>query len=155
MSKKRGVNEDLVKFYLKAGGDSKGRYISVANSLMLDKHFQSLTPMARWMFFALCMEAGGEDSVSLSHKNAKKYGIKPTSYDAAIKQLIDKGFIRYADNLSKLETNKFVFMYVFRNTPPEEPGDETKRLLEFCKEAQAKRNAPEPSAPENSPESQQ
>ena len=119
MAKKhRGIDESKIKHYLKDGGDSKGRFIPLTNSLMLSKRFQNLTPMARWMFLCLAMEAGGSDTARLSHTGAKKYGINSSSYDNAIKQLKDNGFIKLEENIGRLETNAFRFIYDWHFKPP-------------------------------------
>ena len=118
MSRKKGIDERRIPQYLKVRGEVGGRFVPLTNALMLDKLFQSLTPNARWFFLALCMEAGGRPTVTMSHSAAKKYGITPSSYDSAVKQLTEKGFIKLADNLSRLETNRFELLFVWRGNPP-------------------------------------
>ena len=118
MSRRKGVDERKIPHYLKVRGEIGGRFVPLTNALMLDTLFQSLTPNARWFFLALCMEAGGKPTVSMSHSAAKKYGIKPTSYDAAVKQLTERGLIKLVDGLSRLETNRFEFPFVMRGNPP-------------------------------------
>ena len=145
MSKRRkrtGVDDSRIPFYLKVHGTALGRFIPLTNALLLDKDFQALSPSAKMLFFALCMEAGGADTVTLSHKSAEKYGVKQTSYDAAKKQLINSGYIKLDGTLSKRESNKFRFLYRFPQMQAEtqEPEDDSKRLLDYCKEAHAKRS---------------
>ena len=121
-SKHRGIDESKIPHYLKDGGTSGGRFIPVTNSFMLSKRVQALTPNARWMLEALAMEKGdsGNNEVSLSHSGAKKYGFSKSGYDAAIRQLKEGGFIRLADGISRLETNRFVFLYDWHQKPPPE-----------------------------------
>jgi hypothetical protein len=147
--KRTGVDDSRIPFYLKVNGTAGGRYVPLTNALLLSKDFQALTPTAKTLFFALCMEAGGTDSVTLSHKGAEKYGVKQSSYDAAKRELTEKGYIKLDETLSKRESNRFRFLYRFPKMQAEtqEPEDDTKRLLDYCKEANTKRSdRPAPAA---------
>lgn len=149
MSRRRrtGVDDSRIPFYLKVNGTAGGRFIPLTNALLLSKDFQALPPSAKMFFFALCMEAGGAETATLSHKSAEKYGIKQSSYDAAKRELIDKGYIKLDESLSRRESNRFRFLYRFPKMQAETqaPEDDSKRLLEFCKEAHTKRsNRPAP-----------
>ena len=96
MSRKKHqtVRDDKLPFYLKDGASAGGRFIQVANSLMLSRRFQALTPNARWVYFSLAMEAGGRKEVTLSHSAARtKYGITKSGYE----------FLFSADLVRKLE----------------------------------------------------
>ena len=147
--KRTGVDDSKIPYYLKVHGTAGGRYVPLTNALLLSKDFQALTPTAKTLFLALCMEAGGKDIVTLSHKGAEKYGVKQSSYDAAKRELINKGYIEFDGNLSRLESNRFRFLYRFPQIQAEAqaPEDDTKRLLEECREAQRKRSdRPAPAA---------
>lgn len=147
MSKKRkkpkGLDESLIKYYLKVGGSAGGQYIPLTRALMQDTDFHSLSPMTRFFFLCLASEANGEDTATLSHKKAKDvYGISPGSYDNAKKDLIEKKWIEVVEGLSRLETNQFRFLYRFPklNAEVQEKEDDSNRLWEYCKNAQAKRS---------------
>jgi hypothetical protein len=116
------VRDEKFKFYLKDGSSAGGRFVQIGNSLLLSKRFQALSPLARWMYFALAMEAAGKDVVSMSHSQAKKYGITPSGYDNAVRQLKDGGFIRLDDGLGRLETNRFRFVRDWQQRAPPDPG---------------------------------
>ncbi len=120
MSRKKHltVRDDNIPFYLKDGASAGGRFIQVANSLMLSRRFQALTPNARWMYFCLSMEAGGRKEVTLSHSAAGKYGITKSGYDSAVRQLKEGGFIRLVDGLGRLESNRFEFVRDWQTRPP-------------------------------------
>lgn len=120
--KHQTVHDEKIKFYLKGSFSAGGRFIIVANSLLLSKQYQALSPLARWVYLALAMEAGGEDTVSLSHSQARKYGITSSGYDNAIRQLKDRGFIRLDDGLGRLETNRFKFVRDWQQRVPPDPG---------------------------------
>lgn len=120
--KHQSIKDDKFKFYLKDGLSAGGRFIMVANSLLLSKRFQALSPLAQKVYLCLAMEAGGQDVVTLSHAGAKKYGITKSGYDSAIRQLIDGGFIRFDDNLSRLESNRFRFIPDWQQRAPPEKG---------------------------------
>ena len=103
MSRKKHqtVRDDKLPFYLKDGASAGGRFIQVANSLMLSRRFQALTPNARWVYFSLAME----------HSAARtKYGITKSGYDSAVRQLKENGFIKLVDGLGRLESNRFEFI---------------------------------------------
>ena len=53
-----------------------------------------------------------------TESNAKKYGINSSSYDNAIKQLKEAGFIKLEENIGRLETNAFRFIYDWHFKPP-------------------------------------
>ena len=109
--KHQTVRDDKLPFYLKDGASAGGRFIQVANSLMLSRRFQALTPNARWVYFSLAMEAGGRKEVTLSHSAARtKYGITKSGYDSAVRQLKENGFIKLVDGLGRLESNRFEFI---------------------------------------------
>lgn len=122
MGKHQRVKDEKFKYYLKDGTSAGGRFIQIGNSLLLSKRFQALSPLARYVYLALAMEAGGKDVVSLSHSQAGKYGIKPSGYDNAIRQLKVGGFIRLDDGLGRLETNRFRFVRDWQQRAPPDPG---------------------------------
>lgn len=123
MGRHRTVKDDAIKYYLRDGASAGGRFIMVANSLLLSRQYQALSPLARYVYLALAMEAGGKDAVSMSHGQAKKYGITPSGYDNAIRQLKDGGFIRLDDGLGRLETNRFRFVRDWQQRAPPDPDN--------------------------------
>ena len=90
---------------------SEKRFTQVGNSLLLDKKFQSLLDSSKNLYLCLAMESGGSKFVKLSRQQAKKrYGIAPATYSRCKRELIEKGFIRIAENTGRYETNCFEFI---------------------------------------------
>lgn len=55
------------------------RFIQVGNSLLLSKQFHALSTGSRFLYFCMAMESGGRKNFILPQKDAKKYGIAPSS----------------------------------------------------------------------------
>ena len=118
MSRHKSAKSVPIRPYLSANKDCReGRFIQVGNSLLLSKKFQALKGKAQILYFALAMEAGGQLVVKLSHGAAgRKYGIAPTTYDRAIKELIAAGFIEQIidDDRAQFKSNEFRFLLTWK-----------------------------------------
>ena len=113
MGRHKSAKNVPIVAWLSAKADCReGRFIQVGNSLLLSGAFHKLNPKTQMLYLALAMESGGKQSVKLSHGSAKsKYGISPTTYDRAIKQLIAEGYITQVidEDRSQYATNQFRF----------------------------------------------
>lgn len=109
MPRRKAAKNCQILPWLSAKQDcAEGRFLQVGNSLLLSPDFQKLSVGARWVYLALCMEAGGKRTVKFSHSAAAKYGISPRSYDRQIKELLNAKFIEPA-TVSKYQGNQFYF----------------------------------------------
>lgn len=63
------------------------RFIQVGNSLLLSKQFHALSTGSRFLYFCMAMESGGRKNFILPQKDAKKYGIAPSSLRKHINKL--------------------------------------------------------------------
>lgn len=114
MSRRKSAKNVPISPWLSAREDCReGRFIQVGDTLLVSKRFQALKPNSKMLYFALAMDSGGKAKVKLSHGAAeRKYGISSTTYDRAIKDLIDGGFIRQEldEYRSQFRTNEFTFV---------------------------------------------
>lgn len=103
----------------------EGRFVQLGNSLLLSKSFQKLTAGAQILYICLTMEAAGKPAVKFSHGAAKKYGIAPTTFDRAIKQLCEAGFVEFVedDNLYQFATNVYRFSNAWKADPAPHFGE--------------------------------
>lgn len=114
------------------GGKTNGRFIQVGNSLLMCKHFQDLSAGAKYLYFAMAMEAGAQNDFAFSKGvAARKYGIAATSFERHRRELEDAGFISLLNSLPDSEpkaqfaANRFRFSFekwrdgtTPRNLPP-------------------------------------
>ena len=120
MSKRRykSAKNVPIRPWLSAREDCReGRFIQVGNSLLLSKRFQALKANSRLLYIALAMESGGQPQVTLSHGGAeRKYGISRSTYDRAVKELIEAGFIKQEldEFRSQFRTNEFSFINTWK-----------------------------------------
>lgn len=129
MPRRKSAKNTALLPWLSAKGDCReGRFIMVGNSLLLSRKdaskreqnaFLTVTPGTRVLYLALCMEAGGKNTVRFSHSAAQKYGISPTTYDRGIKQLCKAGLIEQVldDQRSQFATNVFRFTSEWKSNP--------------------------------------
>ncbi|MCC8129215.1 MAG: hypothetical protein LIO51_04665 [Clostridiales bacterium] len=92
------------------------RFLQVGNSVMLSKTLQSLSAGARWLYFALSMEAAGKREVLFTHSSAQKYGIPGSSFDRQILELKWAGFVESVpdENQAQYSPNRFKFCYSWK-----------------------------------------
>ncbi len=70
------------------------------------------------LYICLAMESGGKPFAKLSRGNAKKYGFSPATYSRAVKQLIQAGFVKIAEDTGRYETNRFEFTNDWKSKSP-------------------------------------
>lgn len=112
--------------WLTAKPDGKERrFIQVGNSLVLDARFQALSTGARWLYLALCMEAGGKREVAFPHRAAKKFGIASTSFDRYIVELQRVGFVTRVEDGSFAQFAPAVYRFslAWRTEPAPQAGE--------------------------------
>lgn len=102
-----------------------GRFIQVGNSLFLSKAFQALSSSAQVLYLFMTMEAAGKSVVRFSHGAAKKYGIAGSTFDRAIKQLRDSGFVQLIEDdiMSQFSANEFRFVMRWKSKPAPHFGE--------------------------------
>ncbi len=94
MPRRKAAQHVPIKPWLSAKQDNReGRFIQIGNSLLLSKEFQSLNGTAKHLYFCMAMEAGLYNQVKFTHSAAKKYGISSTSFERAVKELIEGQYI--------------------------------------------------------------
>ena len=112
MPRKKTAKNVPLSPWLSAHTDCReGRFIQVGNSLLLADAFHNLNSGARFLYLCLAMEAGGKPGVKFSRSTAKKYGIPTTTFERAIKQLRDAGFIELQEdeNMFQYAANVYRF----------------------------------------------
>ena len=85
------------------------RFIQVGNSLLLSKQFHALSTGSRFLYFCMAMESGGRKNFILPQKDAKKYGIAPSSLRKHINELETARFIRVFSGKPTREPNRYEF----------------------------------------------
>lgn len=109
--KKTAKNVVMVPWLSANWSREEGRFIQVGNSLLLSKVWHSLDGNSKHLYLCMAMESGGKPFVTLSRKSAqRKYGVSPSTYSRAIKQLIEKKFVKLDENIGRYESNKFWFI---------------------------------------------
>lgn len=114
----------------------EGRFIQVGNSLLLSMKdaenneqnaFLNLSTGARFLYLCMAMESGGRPSFKFSHGAAKKYGIASSSFDRAVKSLIETGFITLEqdDDLAQFKANTYRFSNAWKSSTAPHFGEET------------------------------
>ncbi len=129
MARIRAAKNRALRPWASANLDCKdGRFIQVGNSLLLSKTFQSLKPTARNLYFTMMMESAGKPSFKYSHGTAKKYGFPPTSFDRAIKELKERGFVELIqdDEHAQFKANEYKFISNWKADPAIHFGDRQK-----------------------------
>ena len=89
------------------------RSIQIGNKFLHNEKFKSLKYSSRCLYLFLAMESGGKAEMEFSHGMAKKYGVKESTFDNAIDELIRKGFIIrvQSNDMSQFAKAKFKFCY--------------------------------------------
>lgn len=89
----------------------EGRFLQVGNSLLLSETFGELSGNAVKTYFALCMEAGGKQTVSFPRARAPAYGISTATFTRAIQELTEAGLIShdFDDNKYRYQANVYRF----------------------------------------------
>lgn len=111
------------------GGKTNGRFIQVGNSLLMNKHFQTLSAGAKYLYLCMAMESGGKSNFAFSKGTAtRKYGIAQTSFERHRKELENAGFICCLNDLldaeigSRFAANRFRFSFEkWRDGTPRDP----------------------------------
>ena len=85
------------------------RFIQVGNSLLLSKQFHALSTGSRFLYFCMAMESSGRKNFILPQKDAKKYGIAPSSLRKHINELEVARFIRVYSGKPTREPNRYEF----------------------------------------------
>lgn len=103
---------------LSANVDNKEkRFIQVGNSLLLSKQFHALSTGSRFLYFCMAMESGGRKDFILPQKDAKKYGIAPSSLRKHINELEAARFIRVFSGKPTREPNRYEFCQGWKLPP--------------------------------------
>ena len=103
---------------LSANVDSKERrFIQVGNSLLLSRKFHALSTGSRFLYFCMAMESGGRNNFILPQKDAKKYGIAPSSLRKHINELEAAHFIRVYSGKPTREPNRYEFCLSWKLPP--------------------------------------
>lgn len=119
MPRRKAAQHVNIKPWLSARSDcSEGRFVQIGNTLLLSKSFQELSTSAQMLYICLAMESGGKPFAKLSRGNAKKYGFSPATYSRAVKQLIQAGFVKIAEDTGRYESNKFQFINDWKSKTP-------------------------------------
>ena len=93
------------------------RFIQVGNSLLLSKQFHALSTGSRFLYFCMAMESGGRKDFILPQKDAKKYGIAPSSLRKHINELEAARFIRVYSGKPTREPNRYEFCLSWKLPP--------------------------------------
>lgn len=96
---------------------TKKRFIQVGNSLLLSKQFHALSTGSRFLYFCMAMESGGRKNFILPQKDAKKYGIAPSSLRKHINELEAARFIRVYSGKPTREPNRYEFCLSWKLPP--------------------------------------
>ena len=122
---KRRAGATLLPWITAKPDGKERRFIQVGNGLMLDSRFQALSSGARWLYLALCMEAGGKRAVAFPHRAAKKYGIAPTSFDRQVLELRKAGFVERVEDgdFAQFAPAVYRFSLVWRTESAPQPGE--------------------------------
>lgn len=126
MGRKKTAKSCNILPWLSAKVDCReGRFIQVGNSFLLSAKVHALTPNAKFLYFAMCMEAGGKREVIFTHGAARKYGISGTTFDRATKQLIELGFIDKieSEELLQYAPGKYRFSDCWKLKPAPQNGE--------------------------------
>jgi hypothetical protein len=93
------------------------RFIQVENSLLLSKQFHALSTGSRFLYFCMAMESGERKNFILPQKDAKKYGIAPSSLRKHINELEAARFIRVYSGKPTREPNRYEFCLSWKLPP--------------------------------------
>lgn len=94
MPRKKSAEHVKISPWLSARQNNREkRFIQVGNSFVLSPKVHELTLGARWLYFCLLMESGGNHEVVFPHAAAKKYGIASTSFERNVHELETHGFV--------------------------------------------------------------
>lgn len=127
MGRRKTARHVQIRPWLSARHDcEEGRFIQVGNTLLLSRKdadskeenaFLNLSTGARFLYLCMAMESGGRPCVTFSHGAAKKYGIASSSFDRAIKSLIDAGFVTLEmdDDLAQFRANTYRFSNTWKS----------------------------------------
>jgi len=88
-------------------------YIQLGDSVLQSKAFQSLSASTRFVYLCLASAAKQKPTVQISHGNMKRfYGISGTTFDRAIAQLQEAGFVKIVldEDRSQYVTNTYRFV---------------------------------------------
>ena len=99
----------------------EGRFFLIGNSLFFDSTFQSLSPGAKHVYLAMCLECGGRRSFTFPHLSARKYGIPARSFDRYTAELLAAGFISKVSGAATRTPNEFNFEFAWKKRQLEPP----------------------------------
>lgn len=131
MARSRSAQKCKIKWYLSRKLDCKeGRFIQLGNSLLLSKEYQSMSWTAKHLYICLAMEAGGKDQTEFSHSAAKKYGFPSSTFDRAIRELQENGFILLVldEARSQFKTNVYRFCHSWKSKSAPHSGEDRKTM---------------------------
>ena len=126
MARRKAARNVTISPWLSAKPDCReGRFLQVGNSLLLSEEYHRLTANAQVLYLCMAMEAAGKPAVKFSHSAAKKYGMAGTTFDRAVKQLREAGFIDLVqdDNLYQFATNEYRFSTRWKSKPAPHFGE--------------------------------
>ena len=126
MGRHKAAKNVAISPWLSAKLDCReGRFLQVGNSLLLSEEYHRLTANAQILYLCMTMEAGGKPTVKFSHSAAKKYGISSTTFDRAIKQLREAGFLELVedDNMYQFAANVYRFSTRWKSKPAPRFGE--------------------------------
>lgn len=104
--------------YLSAKADNREkRFIQVGNSLLLSRRFHALSTGSRFLYFCMAMESGGRSGFVFPQREAKKYGIAPSSLRKHINELEAARFIRVYSGKPTREPNRYEFCVDWKLPP--------------------------------------
>ena len=103
-------NKKGISPYL-SGNQPEKRFIQVGNLFLHHHAVRDLGHAAFLLYIMISMEAGGKSETVFSHGTAKKYGMSYSTYDRAVKELIEAGFVTriYPADQSRYSKAKYRF----------------------------------------------
>lgn len=107
-------------FWLSARADlHEDRFIQVGNSLLFSKAFQKLSSGAKYLYFCMAMESGGQREFTFPKSAGKKYSISARSLLREIDELERNGFIKktVCGRITR-EANQYSFCEAWRAQHP-------------------------------------
>lgn len=100
-------------------GTDDCKSILIGESFLLSKSVQELHPATFWVYLFMAAESGESTRFTLSKKEAEKYGIPRNTLGRAVRELREKGFIRYRSGKSTGEKNQYEFDYSWKKIKEE------------------------------------
>lgn len=96
-------------------GFEKNGYTQVGHSLLLSEAFTSLSMSARYLYITMASEAATSREFKFPLSKALRYGFTKSTFQRAVRELKDHGFISYSSGWNTRTPNEYQFEFGWKN----------------------------------------